>query len=88
MSPQKEFPDSNVTPRQVFFKPGVLADLQLEKEQKLNNFVIALQSVCRGAIARKRVDGLMVRLITQGLLFNLIFVMWSDLAVIYLLFDH
>ncbi|XP_063674663.1 unconventional myosin-XVIIIa-like isoform X2 [Bolinopsis microptera] len=45
----------------VFFKPGVLADLQLEKEQKLNNFVIALQSVCRGAIARKRVDGLMMK---------------------------
>ncbi|KAL5255542.1 hypothetical protein ACHWQZ_G010943 [Mnemiopsis leidyi] len=45
----------------VFFKPGVLADLQLEKEQKLNNFVIALQSVCRGALARKRVDGLMMK---------------------------
>ena len=44
----------------MFFKPGVLADLQLEKELKLNNFVIALQSLFRGASSRKRVDGLMV----------------------------
>ena len=46
----------------VFFKSGVLQSLQLEKEQKLNNFVEALQSLSRGALARRKAKNLQVLL--------------------------
>lgn len=45
----------------VFFRSGVLASLQMEKEQKLNNFVIALQSLSRGALARNRLQALQMK---------------------------
>ena len=47
----------------VFFKSGVLQSLQLEKESKLNNFVEALQSLARGALARRKAKKLQVTLL-------------------------
>ena len=45
---------------QVFFRAGVLAQLESQRDEKLADLIIRFQSRCRGYIARKKLAKLKV----------------------------
>ncbi|XP_046442459.1 unconventional myosin-XVIIIa-like isoform X2 [Daphnia pulex] len=46
---------------QVFFRPGVLSQLEDQRDEKITNRVIKFQAQCRGFLARKRLSKLKVQ---------------------------
>ena len=46
---------------QVFLRSGVLAHLNEERDEKVTDQVVRFQAICRGHLARRRIQKLKVR---------------------------
>ena len=71
---------------QVFLRSGVLAHLNEERDEKVTDQVVRFQAICRGHLARRRIQKLKVR-IQEIIMYNVIYLAYKTESCRYFLYE-